>query len=348
MKIKSPSCILMMLLLIFVSCSEKYEINVGESGIFAIHNASTRVVGEETLIRVFTEEGTEVTSESVIYVNGEEIQDNSFVANETGFYEVVAKYFNLESTQLFVEYQDGSQTNYRKRVLVEDYTGTWCGWCPRVAEGMKLVGDISEDIVFVAIHRAPVGTADPYNYTNAESLEQLINTPGYPKGFINRINQWEFPEPFNIDQVLAYTQGSNPRLGLALNSSVSNNKINVDVKVGFAKDFQNLKLVVQVLENGLVWPQVNYTEYYDGLNPVENYVHDYTLRTTLTDILGDEIPNAETRLDNNWVKSIAYDIPDFIEDVSQVDIVAFVVDESGEVVNVRKSSLGENQEFELQ
>ncbi|MFN2262102.1 MAG: Omp28-related outer membrane protein, partial [Psychroflexus sp.] len=226
-------------------------------------------------------------------------------------------------------------------------TGTWCGWCPRVSYAMKKVQEIKNEIVFVAIHRAPAGSADPYNYTNAGPLEQLINAPGYPKGFINRIHQWEFPEPFNIYQVVEFTHGSNPRLGLALNSSLSDDKINIDVKVEFAQDFQNLKLIVQVLENGLVWPQVNYTDYYEGSNPVENYIHDYTLRSTLTDILGDEIPNSETRLDNQWQRNIEYEIPDVIEDVSQLDIVAFVVDQNGQVVNVRKSSLGENQEFEI-
>lgn len=342
------SSVILFISLIMISCSEKYETISGIPSIFATHNSSTRGLGQETSIRVFTEEGDEVTNESLITVNGENIQGHSFVANEVGFYNIKASYFNLEAPDLTVEYQDGTQKNYKKRVLIEDYTGTWCGWCPRVSYAMKQVQDISDDVVFVAIHRAPVGTSDPYNYTNAGSLEQLINQPGYPKGFINRIHQWEFPEPFNIYQVIEFTHGSNPKLGLAISSSLSDNKISIDVKLDFAQDFQNLKLVVQVLENGLVWPQVNYTDYYEGQNPVDNYVHDYTLRSTLTDILGDDVPNSETRNDNTWERNIEYDIPDFIEEVSELDIVAFVVNEEGQVVNVRKSSLGEQQEFEIE
>ena len=337
-----------MLLLVFVSCSEKYEINAGDSGIFATHNSSTRVVGQETSIRVFTEAGEEVTEQSVIFVNGEEIQGNTFTAEETGFYEVVANYFNLEATELFIEYQDGSQTNYKKRVLVEDYTGTWCGWCPRVSQGMKLVDGVTDDVVFIAIHRAPVGTTDPYNYTNAESLEQFINTPGYPKGFINRTNQWKFPEPANIEQVVEHTRGSNPQLGLAIHSSVNNNVLDVDVNVGFGKNFSNLKLVVQVLEDNLVWPQVNYTEYYGGENPIPEYVHNYTLRYTATDILGDEIPNAEIINGGSYTRNLQIPIPDNVESISELDIVAFVVNTEGEVINVRKADLGEQQTFELE
>ena len=348
MIIKQLNRFIALLLFVLLSCSEKYEIVTGETGIFATHNSSTRALGEETIIRVFTEDGKEVTDESTIFVNGERFDDNTFTADQTGFYEVIAKYQNIESSQLFVEYHDGSQVNYKKRVLIEDYTGTWCGWCPRVSHGMKLVSEISEDVVFIAIHRAPVGTSDPYNYTNAEELEQFINTPGYPKGFINRTNQWKFPEPSNLRQVVEFKQGSNPKLGLALNSSQNNNFINVSVNVGFAKNFSNLKLVVQLLENNLVYPQVNYTDYYEGNNPIEAYVHDYTLRYTATNILGDEIPNAETFDTNQWQKNLAFPLPENIEDINQLDIVAFVVNENGEVINVRKSSLGEQQEFEME
>ncbi|WP_127845383.1 Omp28-related outer membrane protein [Psychroflexus aestuariivivens] len=341
---------LITVLFLLLGCSEKYETIEGVSGmsnIFATYNSSTQTIGEETIIRVFTEEGEEITDESIISVNGENIQGSSFIADEVGLYEIEASHANQKAPNLTVEYHDGSQKYFKKRVLIEDYTGTWCGWCPRVSYAMKKVQEIKDEVVFLAIHRAPSGTADPYNYTNAEPLEQMINAPGYPKGFINRIHQWDFPEPFKIYQVVEFTHGSNPKLGLAINSSLNNDKITINVKVDFAQDFQNLKLVVQVLENGLVWPQVNYTDYYEGLDPVENYVHDYTLRSTLTNILGDEIPNAQTRIDNEWQKTIEYEISNIVEDESQLDIIAFVVDENNEVVNVRKASLGENQDFEI-
>jgi hypothetical protein len=338
--------ILFILSLCCLSCSEKYETIAGASSIFATHSSSTKTVGQTTEIRVFTEEGTEVTQESLIFVNDELIEGNSFTKEEVGFYEVKASYVNLEASTLIVEYQAEGEKNYRKRVLVEDYTGTWCGWCPRVSHAMKLVKNISDDVVFIAIHRAPVGTADPYNYLNAGELEAMINTPGYPKGFINRTHQWRFPEPFNIHQVLEFTQGSNPKLGLALTSSLSDNTIDVDVQVEFAQDFQNLKLIVQLLENGLVYPQVNYTDYYEGENPIPAYVHDYTLRQTLTHILGDEIPASASKSNNNWSKNISINLPEAIENNNKIDLIAFVVNESNEVVNVRLAKLGEEQSFE--
>jgi hypothetical protein len=133
-----------------------------------------------------------------------------------------------------------------------------------------------------------------------------------------------------------------------MSSSLQNNTIDLRVEVQFAKDFENTRLVVYLLENALVYPQVNYTSFYGGVNPISDYVHNYTLRTTLTDILGDEIASSETRTGNFFERDFNFQVPDVIEDATQIDFVAFIVDEEGNVINVRKASLGVNQEFEIE
>jgi len=339
--------ILLFNLIFLGSCSEKYETISGDLSIFATPSSSTRTVGQETKVRVFTNEGEEVTEEAIVLIEGAAINGNTFVKEETGSYEITAQYAGIYTPSFIVEYKDEGEINFRKRILIEDYTGTWCGWCPRVSHAMKLVKNISDDIVFIAIHRAPTGTSDPYNYTLAEPLEQMINTPGYPKGFINRIHQWEFPEPFNLDQVIQFRKGENPKLGLSLNVEKNENQLELEVSVMFAKDFSDLKIVVQLLEDGLIWPQVNYTEFYNGQNPIENYQHDYTLRKTLTHILGDDIPSNETIADNVWISNYTTEIPQNIQDPNQLNFVAFIVNENDEVVNVRRVEIDENQEFEF-
>ena len=102
--------------LLTLGCSEKYELNFGDSGIFITHNSSTREVGQETHISVFTDDGEEITDESIVYVNNEQILGNTFTANQPGFYEVKAFYHNLSSTAVSVEYHDGTEVNYKKRV----------------------------------------------------------------------------------------------------------------------------------------------------------------------------------------------------------------------------------------
>ena len=345
---KKLVCLLVCCMGVFtISCTEKYNIEEGISGIFIVTDASTKIVGQEISLQVKTDSGEDITDQSTIYADGEVLSSPVFTTEETGIVNFKAEYLNVNSPEVSIEYQDGSQTNFRKRVLIEDYTGTWCGWCPRISQAIELVDQQTDDAVFVAIHRAPAGTQDPYIYEDADELELLIETPGYPKGFINRLTQWNFPEPENIGQVISFSQGANPRLGLKMNSSIDNDQINLNVEALFAEDFQNLKLVVYVLENGLIYPQVNYTPHYNGENPIENYVHDHTLRETLTNILGDEVETTQTRTGNTYFREFNFEIPQDIENTDEIEFVAFLTDTQGNVLNVRKSVLGEEQEFEI-
>ena len=347
--LKKPAYFLIFIfsILWFGSCSEEYIVKEGVSGIYIVTDANTKIIGQELIIEVKTDSGEDITDQSVIYANGEVLSSPSYVAEEVGVVNLRAEYLNVDSDEVAVEYHDGSQTNFKKRVLVEDYTGTWCGWCPRISHALDLVDQQTDEAVFVAIHRAPAGTQDPYIYEDADELELLIETPGYPKGFINRLTQWDFPEPDNVGQVISFTQGVNPKLGLKMSSSIDNNQINLSVRALFAEDFQNLKLVVYLLENGLVYPQVNYTSFFNGENPIEDYVHDHTLRKTLTNILGDEIDNAQTSTGNTYLKEYNFQVPQEVENIDNIEFVAFLTDDEGNVINVRKSALGEVQDFEF-
>ncbi|MBS3739380.1 MAG: Omp28-related outer membrane protein [Psychroflexus sp.] len=343
--------ILFILVIVFNSCSEEYNIEEGISGIYIETDKSYSLVNETITITVKTEGESpeEITDLATIYANGKDISSSNFTTEELGTVSLKASYLNLESNPIDVIFHDGTlTTNYVKRVLVEDYTGTWCGWCTRVSDAIKKLDDQTDDAVFVAIHRAPSGTQDPYNFEEAALLEQTLGVAGYPKGFLNRTTQWNFPENENVGQALALTQGANPKLGIKMNSTLSGNSISLTVDVEFARNFQDLKLVVYILENGLIYPQVNYSPtLYDGENPIQDYIHDYTLRETLTHILGDDVPNANTRLGQSYSRFFEFDVPDSIENTENLDFVAILLDADGNALNSRKSSLGEQQDYEI-
>jgi len=52
---------------------------------------------------------------------------------------------------------------FQKRVLIEDFTGTWCGYCPRVSYGIDRVMEQTTKAVPVAIHQQSSGS-DPYHF----------------------------------------------------------------------------------------------------------------------------------------------------------------------------------------
>lgn len=356
------------LLLFLQSCEENYTTLEGNSEVLFMSDLGNRVlIGSETRIRLETNRGQNVTHEAMVFINDELVSENNYLvvirdevdastiedsyltisSNIEANFTLKAEYFNLDTT-FEINFHDGTDQVFKKRVLVEDYTGTWCGWCPRVSHAMKLVSETSENVIFTAIHRAPTGTADPFNFEGAGPLENMINTPGYPKGFINRIHQWSFPEPDNISQVIDFTLGERPNLDLAVNSSINDEMLEIELDVLFTEDYSDIKLVVYLQEYGLVHPQTNYTSYFDGENPIQNYEHNYTLRKVITDdILGDEIKNEDASRGSLFSRNFAISLPENIENKNNLMLVGFIVDDNNEVINVRKAKVGENQEFEF-
>lgn len=335
--------------LLIIGCNTDYEILKSVESINLQADSSVRTAGETITFTVTNNNGEPLTAEATIFIDGAPITGNTFTSDEVGTFLAKATYMGIESEAIEIRFHDGSETNFVKRVLIEDYTGTWCGYCPRVAHAIELAKQQSDKIVAVAIHRpssVPTSSVyDPYNF-DASELEATLSAEGYPKGFLNRKTQWSFPEPNNIGQVLTLTQGANPKLGLAINSTVSNGTISMEVSTKFANDFSNLRLVVYVLENGLIYDQHNYTTYYGGASIIEDFEHNHTLRATLTHILGDAIGNTETVTGNTYTRTFNVAVPANVANASNLEFVAFIVDQNGNALNVRQALPGDTQDFE--
>lgn len=355
---KKAISLIFFLILVF-SCSEDYTIIEPENKLIVSVNNSFTLINEEVTFtaKLVKNDGSlvsDVTDNCDFYVNSNIIVNNTFTSTNIGEFTVKAFYGQKESEEVVFTYHDGTQVLFKKRVLIEDYTGTWCGWCTKVSHAIDLVHEQTEDAVTVAIHRGsdnPIAIDyDPYNFNTSYLENILVNNysfnSGYPKAGLNRTTKWTTPEPDNVQQVIALTQGINPKLGLAMNSSLNGNTISLDVNVKFSNNFNGLKLIVYVLENGLVHSQKNYTSYYSSINPINNFVHNHVLRDCKTDIMGDPIPSGETYSGNIYTKNFNFNIPTNVESVNELDIVAFVVNSSGSALNVRKSHLNEIQDFE--
>lgn len=335
------------------SCSEDYTIKESIESISLSTSGSSKTIGETMTFTVTTNSGTDVTEDAVFYINDEIISSNTFSSTEIGTYVVKASYFGVNSEPISVNFHDGSEINFVKRVLIEDYTGTWCGYCPRVAFAIERVAEQTTNSVPVAIHRSSSNPADanydPYNYDTSE-LEMLPQIPaGYPKGLLNRITRWNPLEQNNIPQVLALTQGENPKLGLAMDANVNGNMINLSVRTKFSNTFENLRLVVYVLENGLIYNQVNYTSNLYGtgnISPLVNFEHNHVLRHCATNLMGDAIPNAQTSVGNVYSRDFSFQMPSNISNGANIEFVAFIVDQNNRAINVRKVLPNQTQEFE--
>jgi hypothetical protein len=127
---------------------------------------------------------------------------------------------------------------------------------------------------------------------------------------------------------------------------VNSGTINLTVKATFAQDFTGLKLVVYVLENGLVYDQHNYTTYFGGTDPIPSYTHNHVLRAPLTDLLGDAVGDSQTHLADTYTRNFSVPVPANVENPANVEFVAFLLAPDNSVINVRKAQPGDHQDFE--
>lgn len=70
-----------------------------------------------------------------------------------------------------------------QRVIVEEFTGTWCGWCPggiqNVEDMISLYG--ADKIIPIMVHNN-----DPMATAYEQKLAQFFGVGGYPNGMVNR------------------------------------------------------------------------------------------------------------------------------------------------------------------
>lgn len=230
---------------------------------------------------------------------------------------------------------------FNKRVLVEDYTGTWCGNCTRVSYGIEELEKKTDKAVVIAIHNGN----DPYHYAGYQPLKDLIspnNDLELPQARLNRTTVWVDPDT-NSQDALNLTS-NNSGLGIAMSSVVANGTIDLDVKVKFAQNYSNLKLVVYILENGLVYRQVNYSNYYNSVYNITDFEHNHVLRTSLTYLLGD--PMVGTDFDQIYSRNFTLAIPTSIANANNISFVAMVVNANNYAINCRASEPNEVQDFE--
>ena len=73
--------------------------------------------------------------------------------------------------------------NSKRRTVIEEFTGTWCMWCPRGMAALKrLNAEYKDDVVLMAIH----GGSDSEPMKVATFNTQISSVSGFPNAHINR------------------------------------------------------------------------------------------------------------------------------------------------------------------
>ena len=217
-----------------------------------------------------------------------------------------------------------------KKVVLEEFTGITCGYCP---DGHAIANNIANNnpgnVFLINIHQG--GYANPGNsgfdfrtpFGNA--LAAQVGANFYPSGTINRNSNALGRGSWNGAANTALGQSSDVNVGVEADIDVQTNTITVHVEAFYTADSpeSNNKLNVALLQNNTIGPQ---TDYANG-NTTE-YNHMHRLVWLITGQWGETISTTTegTFIDETYTYTIPSDyngVPVVIEDL---ELVAFITE----------------------
>ena len=280
------------------------------------------------------------TSESEFFIDNVLISGNEYTSSQEGAVVAKAVFDSMSSSDISVAVVDPSNlpASFSKKAVVEDFTGTWCGYCPRVSYAASLVEEQTDKVFVVGVHNG-----DQMANSFGGALEDEYNITGFPTAYIDRANTWTYPEPSNIDQALNSAVGT-ADVGLAIESSLTGSILDFKVYQGFLENITGVKLVVFVLEDGILANQSNYTSYYGGASTIVDFEHNGVLRYSATDVMGD--PTTSTL--GIHEKTFSVDLSSYDVLVPEnTGILAMLVTQTGRVLlNAQYVAANENKPFD--
>ena len=264
--------------------------------------------------------------------------------------------FSCEDSNINREFSD-TPTSFTKKVLIEEFTGSWCGYCPSGAEILQNLMN-SYSVIGVALH-----SSDDMSIAHTSVLESFYPSSGYPSGMVDRIN---------FDGIVGLNRGywsyitdqqlqKSAICGLAINSEISGDSVNIQIRSAFdtTMTMENYNLNVYIIEDdvqgeGYGYDQRNYynddaeSSFYQLGDPIINYKHNQTLRKVLTNTYG--IPfTSSSSPGTEFIDNFKEHITNFNK--NKLSVVAFITYNGAaatnhEVLNAQKCDIDGFQDWD--
>ena len=284
-------------------------------------------------------DGNNITSSTSFIVNNQLINGNTISYDNIGTHEVYADY-SIDSQNYSTDSKGFNIVEPINKVIVEDYTGTWCGYCPPVANAIYELKEVYENIISVGIHNNDELTID-----QESDLRSELGISGFPSARLNRTILWL--DPYQFSEVNSLLSEEN-NVAISINSTIENVELGVGLRIVSNVELVNHKLVIYLVESNLIYDQANYFNYvedsyfYNLGNPIENYSHQDVLRKSITNISGNILEVIQPLTDYKFNFNMELN-PDFV--VENLAIVAIVVDSNNNAINSQYGEVNSFQDF---
>ncbi len=210
-----------------------------------------------------------------LYVGETPLAGNTFSSKEMGTFVAWAAYGTVISNDVLInviatppaapavpEDKNPTKTNFSRRVLFTQFTGTGCGYCPNMMNALHQfvsVSSLNESVVIAAAHM--YNENDPAYLVNAKTLDNSVGVSSFPS-LVADLNKSAKADP-NYASLVSLMNSSFSRVsvkgGIAVNSKYDAERgyitINALVK---AKETAEFRIGAWVLEDNIKATQSNY------------------------------------------------------------------------------------------
>lgn len=241
-----------------------------------------------------------------------------------------------------------------KRVVMEEATGTWCGWCPRGTVNMdRAAADYPDHFVGVAVHNGDPMVVPAYD----NGITGFPGFTGFPGVVMDRI---EVIDPSEIEERLL-TRVTTAPVAFLSNSAEWDAETN-ELKVTVHAEFQeavtgDYRLSLVVTENGVTglgsgFAQVNFYSGggsgpmggYENLPspvPASQMVYDYVARAIVGDFNGviSSLPGVIEAGETHSYE-FTYTLPTEYN-YDEIKLIGFLINPQGEIDNAGSTTIDE-------
>jgi hypothetical protein len=129
--------------------------------------------------------GNDITSSSSILLNNTTVITNKYTPISIGSCTISAKKNSMPSDSKILNVVAKTASPFTQKILLEDCTGAWCGYCPRIAYSLETYKAAHPECIVVGVHGGSSGT-DPFKFQYYTTFNSKYAITGYPTAVLNR------------------------------------------------------------------------------------------------------------------------------------------------------------------
>ena len=260
--------------------------------------------GEEFSKLTLTKGGVEITEDFTLYDGSDnkvELPDMKFTTTQKGKYQFWAAYgtdvtetITITATEKKPDAPDAPEDdnpdkiNFKRRVLLIQFTGTGCGYCPGMTQTLRqIMSDTTsqqyyKDVVLVAAHR--YNETDPA-YLKGAALDQAMGIASYPQVAVDMHTR---TTNYYYGSVSSLLDGAisrvDARAGIAAVSEYDEDTRTVSITATVkAAETNEFRIGAWLVEDGIYGKQQNY-----GVAEGDFNTHDHCIRVADSKVSGSD------------------------------------------------------------